>query len=64
MDTKVKDLVSTAMGKIKEISDADTIIGDPIKIDPPKTKRSASAAAAAAEYPFSLLRLSLLRTAM
>ena len=33
MDTKVKDLVSTAMGKIKEISDADTIIGDPIKID-------------------------------
>lgn len=33
MDTKVKDLVSTAMGKIKEISDADTIIGEPIKID-------------------------------
>lgn len=33
MDTKVKDLVSTAMGKIKEISDADTIIGNPIKID-------------------------------
>lgn len=33
MDDKVKDLVSTAMGKIKELSDADTIIGEPIKID-------------------------------
>ncbi len=31
MDTKVKDLVSTAIGKIHELSDADTIIGDPIK---------------------------------
>lgn len=33
MEDKVKDLVSTAMGKIKELSDADTIIGDPIKLD-------------------------------
>lgn len=33
MDDKVKDLVGTAMGKIKELSDADTIIGDAIKID-------------------------------
>lgn len=33
MDTKVKDLVSTAIGQIHELSDADTIIGDPIKID-------------------------------
>ncbi len=33
MDDKVKDLVSTAMGKIKELSDADTIIGKAIKID-------------------------------
>lgn len=33
MDDKVKDLVNTAMGKIKELSDADTIIGDPIKVD-------------------------------
>lgn len=33
MDDKVKDLVGTAMGKIKELSDVDTIIGEPIKID-------------------------------
>ena len=33
MDTKVKDLVSTAIGQIHELSDADTKIGDPIKID-------------------------------
>ena len=33
MDTKVKDLVSTAIGRIHELSDADTIIGKPIKID-------------------------------
>lgn len=33
MDTKVKDLVSTAIGQIHELSDTDTIIGDPIKID-------------------------------
>lgn len=33
MDDKVKDLVNSAMGKIKELSDVDTIIGDPIKID-------------------------------
>lgn len=31
MDTKVKDLVSSAIGKIHELSDADTIIGNPIK---------------------------------
>ncbi|MDE6763758.1 MAG: sporulation protein YtfJ [Oscillospiraceae bacterium] len=33
MDTKVKDLVSSAIGKIHELSDADTVIGNPIKID-------------------------------
>ena len=33
MDKKVKDLVSSAIGKIHELSDADTIIGDPIKVD-------------------------------
>lgn len=33
MDTKVKDLVSSAIGKIRELSDADTIIGNPIKAD-------------------------------
>ena len=33
MDDKVKDLVNTAMGYMKELSDADTIIGDPIKLD-------------------------------
>ncbi len=33
MDTKVKDLVATAIGKIHELSDADTIIGNPIKAD-------------------------------
>ncbi len=33
MDTKVKDLVSTAIGKIHEMSDADTIIGKPVKVD-------------------------------
>ena len=33
MDTKVKDLVSSAIGKIHELSDADTVIGKPIKID-------------------------------
>ena len=33
MDTKVKDLVATAIGRIHELSDADTIIGKPIKID-------------------------------
>lgn len=33
MDTKVKDLVSSAIGQIHELSDADTIIGEPIKID-------------------------------
>lgn len=33
MDTKVKDLVSTAIGKIHELSDADTVIGKAIKVD-------------------------------
>ena len=33
MDDKVKDLVGPAMNKIKELSDADPIIGDAIKID-------------------------------
>lgn len=33
MDTKVKDLISSAIGKMHELSDADTIIGEPIKID-------------------------------
>ena len=33
MDDKVKDLVNTAMGNMRELSDADTIIGDPIKLD-------------------------------
>lgn len=33
MDTKVKELVSSAIGKIHELSDADTVIGDPIKVD-------------------------------
>ena len=33
MDTKVKDLVTSAIGRIHELSDADTIIGKPIKID-------------------------------
>lgn len=33
MDTKVKDLVQSAIGKIQELSDADTIIGNPIKVD-------------------------------
>lgn len=33
MDTKVKDLVSSAIGKVHELSDADTIIGNPIKAD-------------------------------
>lgn len=33
MDTKVKDLISSSIGKIHELSDADTIIGEPIKID-------------------------------
>jgi len=33
MDDKVKELVKTSLDKIKELSDADTIIGDPIKLD-------------------------------
>lgn len=33
MEDKVKDLVRTSLDKVKELSDADTIIGDPIKLD-------------------------------
>lgn len=33
MEDKVKDLVKTSLDKVKELSDADTIIGDPIKLD-------------------------------
>lgn len=33
MDDKVKDLVKTSLDKVKELSDADTIIGEPIKLD-------------------------------
>lgn len=33
MDDKVKDLVNNAMANMKELSDADTIIGEAIKID-------------------------------
>lgn len=33
MDTKVKDLVSSAIGKIHELSDADTVIGKAVKVD-------------------------------
>lgn len=33
MDTKVKDLVTSAMGKIHEMSDANTIMGTPVTID-------------------------------
>lgn len=33
MDTKVKDLVTSAMGKIHEMTDANTIMGDPLTLD-------------------------------
>ncbi|MCL2053440.1 MAG: GerW family sporulation protein [Oscillospiraceae bacterium] len=33
METKVKDLVQSAISKVRELSDADTIIGKPIKVD-------------------------------
>ncbi len=33
MDDKVKELVKTSLDKVKELSDADTIIGEPIKLD-------------------------------
>ncbi|MGN1089755.1 MAG: GerW family sporulation protein [Huintestinicola sp.] len=33
MDTKVKDLVTSAMGKIHEMTDANTIMGDPVTLD-------------------------------
>lgn len=33
MDTKVKDLVTSAMGKIHEMTDANTIMGDPLNLD-------------------------------
>jgi sporulation protein YtfJ len=31
-DTKVKDLIETSLGKIHELSDADTVIGEAIKV--------------------------------
>ncbi len=33
MDTKVKNLVESAISNIQELSDADTVIGKPIKVD-------------------------------
>ncbi len=33
MDTKVKDLVTSAMEKIHEMGDANTIMGAPVKVD-------------------------------
>ena len=56
MDTKVKDLVATAIGRIHELSDADTIIGKPIKIDDsitiiPVSKVSYGFAAGGSDFP-------------
>lgn len=56
MDTKVKDLVSTAIGRIHELSDADTIIGKPIQIDDsitiiPVSKVSYGFAAGGSDFP-------------
>lgn len=33
MDTKAKDLISEALGKIHEMADADTVMGTPVKVD-------------------------------
>ena len=33
MDTKVKELVTSAMSKIHEMADANTIMGEPVKLD-------------------------------
>lgn len=33
MDTKVKDLITSAFGKIHEMSDASTIMGEPLKLE-------------------------------
>lgn len=33
MDTKVKDLVTSAMGKIHEMADSNTVMGTPVKLD-------------------------------
>ncbi len=33
MDTKVKELVTSVMGKIHEMADANTIMGEPVKLD-------------------------------
>ena len=62
MDDKVKDLIGTAMGKIKELSDADTIIGDAIKIDGnitiiPVSKVSYGFAAGGSDLPSKTNRL-------
>ena len=56
MDTKVKDLVTSAIGRIHELSDADTIIGKPIKIDDsitiiPVSKVSYGFAAGGSDFP-------------
>ncbi len=33
METKVKELIAASMGKISELTDAETIIGEPIVVD-------------------------------
>ncbi|MCI7766802.1 MAG: GerW family sporulation protein [Oscillospiraceae bacterium] len=33
MDTKVKELISASMDKIHEMADANTIMGEPVKVD-------------------------------
>lgn len=33
MDTRAKDLISEALGKIHEMADADTVMGTPLKVD-------------------------------
>lgn len=33
MDTKVKDLIKEAMGQIHEMADANTMMGNPVKVD-------------------------------
>lgn len=33
MDTKVKDLVNASMSKIHEMADANTVLGNPLKLD-------------------------------
>ncbi len=33
MDTKVKELISSSLDKIHEMSDANTVLGDPVTLD-------------------------------